>query len=182
MTGELNLCICTGSGRKTWRYESYNKMKSILSFNLNLLLKLSLSESILITIFFSCIECLWGGVPCCEHIPASVSRYSMVVQIAATSSLVFCFKSTIVPSFIFYTLLLSYPQSKKSRASRSCDFSGHSIFPLREITRAENIALRTRIAVLAVWVVAPSCWNQRVWFSTPSLCDSGSRNVRSILV
>jgi len=45
-------------------------MKSILSFNVNLLLKLSLSESILITIFTSWILCLWGDVPCCQHIPA----------------------------------------------------------------------------------------------------------------
>ena len=47
-------------------------MKSILSFYVNLLLKLSLSESILITIFTSSIYCQWGGVPCCQHIPASV--------------------------------------------------------------------------------------------------------------
>jgi len=46
-------------------------MKSILSFYVNLLLKLSLSQSILITIFTSWIQCLWGGVPCCQHIPAS---------------------------------------------------------------------------------------------------------------
>jgi len=39
----------TGSGRKTRRFLSYNKMKSILSFNVNLLLKLSLSQRILIT-------------------------------------------------------------------------------------------------------------------------------------
>jgi len=46
-------CVYTGSGRKTWRFLSYNKMKSILSFYVNLLLKLSLSQSILITIFTS---------------------------------------------------------------------------------------------------------------------------------
>ena len=38
---------------------------------MNLLLKLSLSQSILITIFTSWIWCLWGGVPWCQHIPAS---------------------------------------------------------------------------------------------------------------
>jgi len=51
-------------------------MKSILPFYSNLLLKLSLSQSILITIFISWIQCLWGGVPCCQHIPASVSGSS----------------------------------------------------------------------------------------------------------
>ena len=37
-------------------------MKSIPSFYINLLLKLSLSQSILIRIFTSWIQCLWGGV------------------------------------------------------------------------------------------------------------------------
>jgi len=51
-------------------------MKSRLSFYLNSLLKLSLTESILITTFTSRIQCLWGGVPCCQHIPSSVSGSS----------------------------------------------------------------------------------------------------------
>ena len=46
---------CTGSGSKTWRFLSYNKTKRILSFYVNLLLKLSLPQSILIS----------------QHIPAS---------------------------------------------------------------------------------------------------------------
>jgi len=48
-------------------------MKNILSFYTNLLLKLSLTESILITTVTSWIQCLWGGIPCCQHIPPSVS-------------------------------------------------------------------------------------------------------------
>jgi len=40
-------------------------MKIILSFYVNLLLKLSFSQSILIKIFTSWIQCLWGGVACC---------------------------------------------------------------------------------------------------------------------
>ena len=51
-------------------------MKSILSFYINLLLKLSLTQSILITTFTSWIQCLWGGDPCCQHIPASISGNS----------------------------------------------------------------------------------------------------------
>ena len=62
----------TGSGRKTWQFLSSNKMKNILSFYANLLL-ISLSQSILITTFTSWIQCPWGGVPCCQHIPPSVS-------------------------------------------------------------------------------------------------------------
>jgi len=79
-----------------------------------------------------------------------ITRCSMVGEIAATSSQMFCFKSTVVLGFFSYTLLLRYPQRKKSQALRSADLVGHSIFPLREITRAENISLRTRIEVLAV--------------------------------
>jgi hypothetical protein len=48
-------------------------MKSILSFYANLLLKLSLTQSILIITFTSWIQCLWGGVPCWQHIPPSVT-------------------------------------------------------------------------------------------------------------
>jgi hypothetical protein len=48
-------------------------MNSILSFYANLLLKLSLTQSILITTFTSWIWCLWGGVPCCQHLSPSVS-------------------------------------------------------------------------------------------------------------
>ena len=44
-----------------------------------------------------------------------ITRFSVVGQIAATSPLVFCFKSTIVPGFILYTLLLSYARVKSRR-------------------------------------------------------------------
>ena len=49
-------------------------MKSILYFYSDLLLKLSLTQSFLITTFTSWIQCLLGGVPCCKHIPTSVSE------------------------------------------------------------------------------------------------------------
>jgi len=42
-----------------------------------------------------------------------ITRCSMVGEIAATSSLMFCFKSTVVLDFFSYTLLLRYPQRKK---------------------------------------------------------------------
>ena len=79
-----------------------------------------------------------------------ITHCSMVVEIAATSSLIFCFKSTAVLGFFSYTLLLRYPQRKKLQALRSGDLAGHSILPLCEITRAGNISLRTQIVVLAV--------------------------------
>jgi hypothetical protein len=74
----------------------------------------------------------------------------MVGEIAATLSLMFCFKSTVVLDFFSYTLLLRYPQRQKSQALKLGDLAGHSIFPLHEIMRAGNISLRTCIAVLAV--------------------------------
>jgi hypothetical protein len=52
-------------------------MKSILSFYANLLLKLPLTQSILITTYTSWIQYPWGGVPCCQHIPPSVSGSSV---------------------------------------------------------------------------------------------------------
>jgi len=49
-----------------------------------------------------------------------ITRCSMVGEITATSSLMFCFQSTVVLGFFSYTLLLRYPQRKKY-----CDY-GHS--------------------------------------------------------
>jgi len=73
-----------------------------------------------------------------------------VGEIPATSSLMFCFKSTVVLDFFSYNLLLRYPYRKKSHALKTGDLAGHSIFPLPEVMQAENILFRTRIAVLAV--------------------------------
>jgi hypothetical protein len=42
-----------------------------------------------------------------------ITRCSMSKKIAATSPLMFCFKSTVVLGFFSYTLLLRYPQRKK---------------------------------------------------------------------
>jgi len=42
-----------------------------------------------------------------------ITRCSMLGEIAATSSLMFCFKSTLVLGFFSSTLLLRYPQRKK---------------------------------------------------------------------
>jgi len=61
-------------------------MKIILSFYADLLLKLSLTQSILITTFTSWIQCLWGGVPC-QRIPPSVSRSSALLVAACWEKL-----------------------------------------------------------------------------------------------
>jgi len=62
-------------------------MKSILTFYADLLLKLSLTQSILITTFTSWIQCLWGGVPCCQHIPPSISGSSASLVAACWETL-----------------------------------------------------------------------------------------------
>ena len=46
-----------------------------------------------------------------------ITRCRMLGEIAATSSLMFCFKSTVVLGFFSYTLLLRYPQ-RRSIATR----------------------------------------------------------------
>ena len=56
--------IHTGTSRKIWKFLSKNKMKRILSVYVNLLLKLSLSQSILITIFTSWIQSGNSAGPC----------------------------------------------------------------------------------------------------------------------
>ena len=76
-----------------------------------------------------------------------ITRCSMVGEIAVTSSLMFCFKSTVVLGVFSYTLLLRYPQRKRSQALRSSDLAGRSIFPLREISWVGNISLR----ILGKW-------------------------------
>ena len=48
-----------------------------------------------------------------------ITRCSMLGEIADTSSLMFCFKSTVVLGIFSYTLLLRYPKRKKY-----CDY-GH---------------------------------------------------------
>jgi hypothetical protein len=64
-----------------------------------------------------------------------IIRCNMLGEIAATSSLMFCFKSTVVLGFFSYTLLLRYPQRKKY-----CD-KGHSF---RWILKCRRNILRVK--------------------------------------
>jgi len=68
-----------------------------------------------------------------------IIRCSMLGEIAATSSLMISFKSTVVLGFFSYTLLLRYPQRKKY-----CDY-GHSFW----------------------WIL--NCWRNIIWVKTESL-------------
>jgi len=124
-------------------------MKSILPFYMNLLLKLSLMQIIFNynIHFLNIMSVRWHSRKCFWKF--RIIRCSMVGEIVATLSLMFCFKSTIALGFFSYTLILRYPQ-RKSQALRSGDLADHSIFPLREIIRAGIISLRARITVLTV--------------------------------
>ena len=146
------LCIVTPAEKPD---DFYVKMKSVLSFLREFITKIIfISKHLNYNIhFLNIVSLRW--CPLSTHSrkcfwKLCLTRCSMVGKIAATSSPMFCFKSTVVLSFSSYTALLSYPQSKKSQALRSSDLAAHSIFPLREIKRAANISLRTCIAVLAV--------------------------------
>jgi hypothetical protein len=74
----------------------------------------------------------------------------MMGETAATSSLMLSFKASVVLCHSSYTLLLIYPQRKKSQALRWDDLADHSIFHLSDIRQAGNILLRTHIGFLAV--------------------------------
>ena len=80
-------------------------MKSILSFYANFLLKLSLTQSILITTFTSWIQRLWGGIPC-QHIPPSVSGSSTSLVAACWEKLLpllpWCSVSNLPLSFVSF--------------------------------------------------------------------------------
>ena len=84
-------------------------MKIILSFYANLLLKLSLTQSILINNihFLNTVSVRWR--PLTTHSPKCFWKFcitccSMLRGIAAPSSLMFCFKSSVVLGFFSYTL------------------------------------------------------------------------------
>ena len=113
-------------------------MKSILSFYMNLLPKLSLSQSILI------LSVRWH--PLLTHSrkrfwKPCITRCSMVREIAATSSLAFCFKSTVVLGFFSYTLLLRYPQ-RRSIATRD------TVVPMNiEVPTKQQLSQNDRIVI-----------------------------------
>ena len=66
--------------------------------------------------FLNIVSVWWR--PLSTHSPKRFWKFcitccSMLGEIAATSSLMFCFKSTAVLSFFSFTLLLRYPRRKK---------------------------------------------------------------------
>jgi hypothetical protein len=92
-------------------------MKVVLSFYVNLLINLAISQSILITVFTSWILCLWGGVRCCQHIPASVIN-NVNVTIKMYSIGKYGTSSSAWKYFQFYLQSLSAPLSLISSYSQ----------------------------------------------------------------
>ena len=70
-----------------------------------------------------------------------ITRCSMVGEIAATSSLMFCFKSNVVLGLFSYTLLFRDPQRQKSQAhaARNAMRVLKDMFPARVISRRGTI-------------------------------------------
>ena len=73
-----------------------------------------------------------------------ITRWSMVGETAATSSLMFCFKPTVVVGLFSYTLLLRYPQRKKY-----CDY-GHSFRWILKCRRSINWVATTESLFLKI--------------------------------
>jgi hypothetical protein len=97
--------------------------------------------------------------------------------IAAISSLVLFFSSAKVLGLEMKTLLFRYPHKKQSQADWSGERAGHGTSPTRQMTCCRNISRRTLTDALAVWVVAPSCWNQTDETSIPRQRNSYSQKV-----
>ena len=53
------------------------------------------------------------------------------------------------------------PQRKKSQGDSSGEWADQGMSPCNETRRPENNCPRTPLEILAIWAVAPSCWNHR---------------------
>ena len=112
----------------------------------------------------------------------------ILAEFAATSSVMFSFKSSAFPFRFSYSLLLRYPQRKKSQAMKSCDLAGHSIFPVSEVMRAGTTSLRTYTAFPAVWVSAPILlranspdFSMKSTLPVPGICEASRCSMLNLL-
>jgi hypothetical protein len=86
------------------------------------------------------------------HRPTSI--YS---GIAAITSFMLCFSSSMVVGLEIENLLLRNTHTKQSQGERSGEPADHEKSPPQEMTYCGKISRRTFIDALAVWAVAPSC-------------------------
>ncbi len=80
--------------------------------------------------------------------------FSSMLCICASISV---FNSSAVVGLFRYTLFFKYACKKKSGGVKSGLLTGHVPF---DMIRSSKNSVRTSIVFLAVWAVAPSCWNQ----------------------
>ena len=78
-------------------------------------------------------------------------------------------------------LLLEVTSKKESRTDKSVDLEGQWMSPTREMSRPGNCCRNLFILILAMWAVAPSCWNHVVSRRSISL-NSGMRKVFSMWI
>jgi hypothetical protein len=107
-----------------------------------------------------------------------ITRLVISGGIAAISCWISDFSSSVVLGLRLQTSAFRCPQRKKSHAARSGEHAGHGMSPRSEIRRPGNISRRTPMDRLAVWAVAPSCWNHTAGF--PRSFSLGSRKLRNI--
>jgi len=69
---------------------------------------------------------------------------------------------------------------QNSHQKKSGEHNGQAISSLREITRFGNFLLITAIAIRAVWLLAPSCWNHSSRFCTLNRCNSAGEKLFSV--
>ena len=90
-------------------------------------------------------------------------------SISSIRSRIAVFNSSSVRGLPSYTRDFKYPQRQKSHMERSGDRGGHRTSPKWETTRLGNAARTTFMEALAVWAVAPSCWNHTSLLLIPRL-------------
>jgi hypothetical protein len=111
-----------------------------------------------------------------RFLSARLAMFSGVTEICFRISIL---RSSMVRGLVVYTLTLRYPQSKQSQTERSREYADHGSSPRSEITCSGNISQMTSMDILALWAVAPSCWNHTVESSIPQL-SSGVRKFHNV--
>ncbi len=80
--------------------------------------------------------------------------FSCILHMCASISV---FNSSTVVGSLRHTLFFKYAHKKKSGGVKLRLLAGHMPF---DMIRSSKNSVRTSVVYLAVWAVAPSCWNQ----------------------
>ena len=88
------------------------------------------------------------------------------------SQMMLFFNSWGVLSILMVTFSLRYPHRKKSGGIKSGNRDAYETSPKHEIKRPGKVALSIVMVSLAVYGVAPSCWNHKFCMSKSSSCGN----------